>query len=152
MKFYGQSMNIDMEYAMDVYGDTPRKNTVNKKGNGMSDLRLGTGHGAGMSKEIIELRLSVVDAFGKSMYHKEFFFESYQSLLAKLHYYKLNELDYGPFMKWVSETSDEAVTRIEDHTILSYKVNATQFESNQIMDLKNETPDDILLPRGVMNV
>jgi hypothetical protein len=151
MKFYGQPMNIDWDHAIDVYGERHDSAKHYKKRNGMSDLRLGTGSGAGMSKEIIELRLSVVDSFNKSMYHKEFFFESYQSLLAKLHHYKLNELNYGQFMKWIAETADDAVSKFEDHTILSYKIRASQFESNQIMSLNNETPDDILLPRGVQN-
>jgi hypothetical protein len=149
MKFYGQSMNLDWDHAVDVYGERHDSAKHYKKMNGMSDLRLGTGQGAGMSKEIIELRLGIVDDFGKSVYRKEFFFESYQGLLAKLQRLKLNELDYGAFMKWVFETSDEAVARNEDHTILSYQITQCQFERNQIMDLKNETPDDIVLPRGV---
>ena len=149
MKFYGQSMNIDWDHAVDSYGERHDSDKHYKKRNGMSDLRLGTGQGVGMSKEIIELRLNMIDDFGKSMYRRGFFFESYQALLTKLHHHKLNELDYGAFMKWIAETSDTAVTRIEDHTILIYKINVSQFESGQIMDLKNETPDDIVLPRGL---
>ncbi len=151
MKFSGMSMNLDWDHATDMYGERHDSGKHYKKRNGMSDLRLGTGSGAGMSKEIIELRLNMIDDFGKSMYRRGFFFESYQALLTKLHHHKLNGLDYGAFMKWIAETSDEAVTKLEDHTILSYKMTVSQFESSQIMDLKNETPDDILLPRGEQN-
>lgn len=149
MKFNGQSVNVDWDYATDVWGDAPCRNNTNKKGNGMSDLRLGTGKGAGMAKEIIELRIYDTDNLGRQTTLLSKFFDSYSQLRLQLVKLGLTELQYAQFQAWLNTTSDKEVFREPDYTRLTYKMDESQFEIKMGFQLQMETSDDILLPRGV---
>jgi hypothetical protein len=138
---------LDMDHAADVYGDPQKKRNPVKWDH--KAIYLGTGTAAGMKKEIIELRLQIVDQFGKKMYWREMFFESYCALRHTLVKYGLTALEYPQFMLWLNETQDKEVKFDGDHTIFTYTLPQYHYEKGVIMDLKNETPDDIILPRGV---
>lgn len=141
---------LDWDHFTDLYGEKPVSNQYKKKWDNRA-VSHGGGNAPGSKKEVIELRLHIVNKYGQGLYWKEYFFESYNALQRTLKTYGLTQLDYPAFMLWFNDTQDKCLVKKEDHTIFTYTLLDSIFEAPVRKILQSETSDDIILPRGEQN-
>lgn len=156
MRFHGQTVNLEWEHATDVYGERQKasdyKTSYDGKGRRFGRELLVNGspdYMKGLKKEIIELRLYVKDAFGKESTVLEKCYYTYDKLRIDLYKYEILQLTYPQFMQWINSTEDSEVMREPDYVRLNFKIAQSQYDKHHKKDFSNETPNDILLPRGV---